>query len=93
MLDTDTVTNLLLLYLQNHKTGIRVNYTDWFSTSTRNVPFQVINFSYMKLTAEIHVYNPQFILVKRLDSYSKMCDNIGLARKEIDKLISNYSDL
>ena len=91
MLDTDTVTNLLLLYLRNQKTNVRVNYTDM--SSTRSIPFQVINFSYMKLTGEIHVYNPQFILVKRLDSYSKMCDNIGLARKEIDKLISNYSDL
>lgn len=88
MLDTNTVTELLLLYLENQKSKkVTVNYTD--TGYIQNIPYRIINFAYLSVIAEIHVYNPQFILIKRLDSYSKMCDNITIARSEIDKLISH----
>jgi|APCry1669190327_1035288.scaffolds.fasta_scaffold00913_9 hypothetical protein len=86
-MDTNTIIDLLTVYLEQQKAT--VNYVE--NRANRNLPCIVINFNYYTVRAEIRIYNPQFILVRRLDNYSKMCDTISSVRNEIDSICNQYS--
>ncbi len=85
LMDAYTIANLLLLYIENQTKKPRVNYVE--HRNLRGVPYESINFTYLRNTYEVHVYNSQFIIVKRLHNFGTLCNNIKDARNAIDSAL------
>jgi len=84
-MDACTIANLLLLYIENQAKKPRVNYTE--QRSLRGVPYEAVNFTYLRNTYEVQVFNSEFIIVKRLHNFGTLCNNIKDARKAIDSAL------
>lgn len=84
-MDTYTIASLLLLYIENQSKKPRVNYTE--KRSLRGVPYETINFTYLRNTYEVQIYNSNFIIVKRLNNFGTLCNNIKDARNAIDSAL------
>ena len=84
-MDAYTVASLLLLYIENQPKKPRVNY--FTERNLRGVPYQAINFTFLRNTYEVHVYNSEFIIVKRLHNFGVVCNNIKDARNAIDSAL------
>jgi hypothetical protein len=85
LMDTYTIASLLLLYIENQSKKPRVNYTE--KRSLRGVPYETINFTYLRNTYEVQIYNSNFIIVKRLNNFGTLCNNIKDARNAIDSAL------
>jgi hypothetical protein len=84
-MDAYTVASLLLLYIENQIKKPHVNYIE--HRDLRGAPYEAINFTYLRNTFEVQVYNSQFILVKRLHNFGVLCNNIKDARNAIDSVL------
>jgi hypothetical protein len=84
-MDAYTVASLLLLYIENQTKKPHVNYL--VERSLRGLSYQAINFTFLRHTYEVHVYNDQFIIVKRLHNFGVLCNNIKDARNAIDSVL------
>lgn len=84
-MDAYTIASLLLLYIENQTKKPHVNYLT--ERSLRGVSYQAINFTYLRNTYEVHVYNEQFIIVKRLHNFGVLCNNIKDARHAINNVL------
>ena len=86
-MNIETTTDLILLYLQNHKTKVcgKIGVADY----RNNIPYRSIKFNYIGYDVEIRIYNSSYINV-RVDNYpSEVCDSVSTLRSAIDKL-SNF---
>jgi len=84
-MDAYTIASLLLLYIENQTKKTHVNYIE--HRNLHGVPYEAINFTYLRNTYEVQVYNSKFILVKRLHNFGVLCDNITDARHAIDSAL------
>ena len=84
-MNTQTVAELLLLYLQQtYKAQLDSVYSN---ESKLGFAYNVIKFTYRYERFEIKIFAPDFILTKKLDFPGKVSDNIIDARKEIDSIL------
>lgn len=84
-MNTQTVAELLLLYLQQtYKAQLDSVYSN---ESKLGFAYNVIKFTYRMERFEIKIFAPDFILTKKLDFPGKVSDNLIDARKEIDSIL------
>jgi hypothetical protein len=85
-MNIETTTDLILLYLQNHRTKVcgRIGVAD----HRQIIPYRSIKFDYMGYDVEVRIYNPSYINVRVNDFPCEVCDSVSALRSAIDKLHS-----
>lgn len=86
-MDSDTVTDLLLQYINSHRKFIPISVRSYLRENNISI-YRFIQIEYNNTIVEIKIYNPYFITFN-VDNYPKNVScNLTQARDAIDAIFS-----